>query len=391
MRGSIRKRGDTWSLIIELGYVLDPATGRKRRRQKWVTFCGTKKAAQTQLTELLRAANRNEFVEPSRLTVGEWLTTWFEIAKAGLRPSTIVRYTNVVEALQAASMGSMPIQKVIAADIEAHYASTKASASTLGLHHAVLSRAFKKAKRDNLIVSNPIPDVEERPRRHRNPDAARENCWSKDEARQFLVYVKTAGAQAAALYGLALDTGMRKGELCGLGWKHLDLDAALVTVERQLTKPGPKPTFGPPKNGRTRTVTITSETVELLRVHKRTQAELKMANRSAYHDHGLVFAKEYGDLRQRLEKLGHPLPANNLGERSLTKLCKAAKVRRITIHGLRHTSATLLLTAGEPVHVVSERLGHRDATVTLTVYAHVLKTHQQGAADRIGALLHGIG
>lgn len=54
-----------------------------------------------------------------------------------------------------------------------------------------------------------------------------------------------------------------------------------------------------------------------------------------------------------------------------------------------HTSATLLLTAGEPVHVVSERLGHRDATVT--VYAHVLKTHQQGAADRIGALLHGIG
>jgi integrase len=131
--------------------------------------------------------------------------------------------------------------------------------------------------------------------------------------------------------------------------------------------------------------------VELLRTHKRSQAELKMANRSAYHDHGLVFAKEYGDLRQRLDKLGHPLPANNLGERSLTKLCKAANVKRLTVHGLRHTSATLLLADGEPVHIVSERLGHADVSITLNVYAHVLKTHQQGAANRISALLHGLG
>src|SRR5262245_37088147 len=100
---------------------------------------------------------------------------------------------------------------------------------------------------------------------------------------------------------------MRKSELCGLGWKHVDLEAAQITVECQLTKPGPEPTFGLPKNGRSRTITITSETVELLRAHKRSQAELKMANRSAYHDHGLVFAKDYVDLCQRLDKLGHPL------------------------------------------------------------------------------------
>ena len=114
-----------------------------------------------------------------------------------------------------------------------------------------------------------------------------------------------------------------------------------------------------------------------------------MANRNSYHDHGLVFAKEYGDLCQRLDKLGHSLQANNLAERSLTKLCTAAKVKRVTVHGLRHTSATLLLADGEPVHIVSERLGHANVSVTLNVYAHVLKEHQQSAADRIGALLHG--
>jgi len=116
-----------------------------------------------------------------------------------------------------------------------------------------------------------------------------------------------------------------------------------------------------------------------------------MANRSYYHDHGLVFAKEYGDLRRCADQLGHPLQTNNLGERSFARLCKTSDVRRVTFHGLRHTCATLLLAAGEPVHVVSERLGHRDVSITLNTYPHVLEAHARGAADRIGALLHSVG
>src|SRR4051812_39070157 len=81
MRGSIKKRyRDSWSLILDLGYRTDAATGRRRRQQKWVTFRGTKKEAQTYLTELLRAANRSEFVETSKITVGQWLTEWLEKA-----------------------------------------------------------------------------------------------------------------------------------------------------------------------------------------------------------------------------------------------------------------------------------------------------------------------
>ena len=258
-----------------------------------------------------------------------------------------------------------------------------------GIDHTVLSRALRKAKRDNLINANPIPDVESRPRRKRDPEAARENCWSQEEARQFLATAKESGAQAAALYALALETGVRKGELCGLAWKHVDLDGGQVSVERQLSKGGEEPVYGPPKNGRPRTILITPSTVDLLKAHKRSQAELRMANRTTYHDHGLVFAKDYGDLRRCTDLLGQPLQANNLGERSFARLCASAKVKRITFHGLRHTSATLLLAAGEPVHIVSERLGHSDVSITLNVHAHVLKTHQKGAAERIGALLHG--
>lgn len=83
-----------------------------------------------------------------------------------------------------------------------------------------------------------------------------------------------------------------------------------------------------------------------------------MANRATYKDLGLVFAKERGDVRKREECLGQPLQLNNLGQREYAKLIKAAKVRAIKFHGLRHTCATLLLQAGQPIHVVSERLGH---------------------------------
>jgi integrase len=113
-----------------------------------------------------------------------------------------------------------------------------------------------------------------------------------------------------------------------------------------------------------------------------------MANRTTYHDLGLVFAKEYGHLTNRTDMIGLPIQANNLGERQFSRLIKAAKVKRITFHGMRHTCATLLLQAGEPVHVVSKRLGHARVEITLNTYAHVLPDMQQQAAATMGAILH---
>src|SRR5205823_3918579 len=149
---------------------------------------------------------------------------------------------------------------------------------------------------------------------------------------------KEAGEQTAAFAALALDSGARKGELCGIRWSDLDLEACTVTFVRQLVKPGRKPLFGPIKNDVPRTVDLGAETVELLKAHKRHQAELKMANRTAYHDLALVFAKEWGHLHGRDDSLGFPLQSNNIGQRELTRVIKVAKVRPITVHGLRHTS-----------------------------------------------------
>ena len=156
---------------------------------------------------------------------------------------------------------------------------------------------------------------------------------------------------------------------------------------RQLTQTGTRPVFGPVKNGQARTIDLAPETVQLLLAHKRAQAELKMRNRQCCQDYGLLFAKEWGDLHGRQDSLGLPLQSNNLGQREFARILKAAGVRPITIHGLRHTSATL--KAGVAPHVVQQRLGHKKITTTLDIYAHALPSMQQDAAQPLGALLYG--
>jgi integrase len=177
--------------------------------------------------------------------------------------------------------------------------------------------------------------------------------------------------------------------LCGLKWANLDLDAGKLRIVEQLLKPGPDPVFGPTKTGLPRTVSLGAETVVLLRAHRQQQRELLMRNRTTYRDFDLVFAKEYPDLQRHGEMLGYPLQINNLGQREYAKLIKAAGVRRIKFHGLRHTCATLLLQARTPVHVVSERLGHSKVSMTMEIYAHVLPDMQTEAASILGAILHG--
>jgi integrase len=103
-----------------------------------------------------------------------------------------------------------------------------------------------------------------------------------------------------------------------------------------------------------------------------------MQRRPTHNDFGLVFTRDDGE----------PLLMNNLGQREYAALIKAAHVKAIKFHGLRHTCATLLLQAGQPIHVVSERLGHAKVSMTLEVYAHVLPDMQADAADALGALLH---
>ena len=170
--------------------------------------------------------------------------------------------------------------------------------------------------------------------------------------------------------------------------KWSDLEGDKVRIARQLQKGGRGvPTFIPPKRGGIRTIDLSDETVALLQAHKRDQAELKMANRTVYHDHGLMFAQSWDLIGSNKSHLGAPVHPNTMLRR-LAEFCKKANVRTLTPHGLRHTCATLLLSQGVQPHVVQRRLGHKKIEMTLNIYSHVLPTMGSDAAKRLASLIH---
>src|SRR4029453_4122090 len=196
MRGSLVHRGkNRWACVLDRGYVTDPATGRRRRKQQWVAFRGTKAEADKKLNELGGAAARGEFVEPTRVTVGEWLSEWLtKIAPAKRRPRTLTTYRSVIHGTLVRAFGAIKLQALPALDLQNLYESKKATraAKTLRLYHSVMSAALKSAVKQGLVVRNVASLVEGLSQVERTSDEIESNCWGRDEARAFLATAKTA-------------------------------------------------------------------------------------------------------------------------------------------------------------------------------------------------------
>lgn len=176
---------------------------------------------------------------------------------------------------------------------------------------------------------------------------------------------------------------MRPEEYLGLQWKDVDLSKGIATVQRALVRnrSGGGWTFTQPKTARSRrNIPLPASVVSALVAHKRQQSEERLKAGAAYQNHDLIFAS--------LE--GTPLMMRNLLRRHFKPILKRAKISQdMRLYDLRHSCATLLLTANEPPKVVGERLGHASITLTLDTYSHVLPSMQQAASDKLESLLFG--
>lgn len=381
MRGHLVKRyKGSWSIVLDLGRRRDPETGLLKRVQKWFSCIGTKKAAEKRLSELLHRYHQGSVIEPSKMLLGDWLERWIDTAVKPVKTlRTYETYRSIIDKHLKPCLGHHAIGALRPDHLEAYYHESTLNPKTLENHHNVLSGALGVAVRHKLIRDNVASLVMNKPRAKDDHEKIRGQCWDVDEARAFLETAKAAGPQQAAFYRLALESGVRKGELCAFKWADLDFDAGKIRVMRQMIKRWPVPLFGPPKNKQPRTIDLSQEVLGLLRKQKASQAEIKLLAGNTYQDHGLIFAYDQ-------PPFGMPLSANNIGQREFFNLVKASNVRQITFHGLRHTAATLMLKEGIPIKVVSERLGHKKVTITLEIYAHALPSMQREAAAKLGAL-----
>ena len=194
--------------------------------------------------------------------------------------------------------------------------------------------------------------------------------WSTEEASRFLA--ASADHRLHALFAVGVALGLRKGELLALRWDNVDLEGGVLHVRQNVQRlPEMGLVFGPPKlNKSRRTIPLPAASAKLLRSHRANQAAETLALGPAWVDSGLVFPSTVGTVIE-------PRNLNRFFDELITK----AGVRRIRIHDLRHTGASLLLAQNVPARVVMEILGHSQLAITTDLYSRVMSTALRAAAD----------
>jgi integrase len=372
MTGNITRRGaHSWRLKFESG-ARDLVTGNRKTR--YVTVRGTKKEAQRELTRVLAEIENGTAVDPSRVTVAEYLRDWLG-AGEGLSPKTLERYRQLAERQIIPHLGAALLQKLRPAlvhDWHHDLLKTGLAARTVGHAHRVLHRGLARAVSLEIIsrnVAHALPP----------PKAEAAEVAILSAAEIGAVLTKLDGHPLHPIAALALGTGMRRGEICALAWGALDLDAATVRVERSLEETAAGLRIKPPKtrHGR-RTISLPAGVIETMRIHRRRQGEQRLLfgfGRPGGEDY--VFTLPDGSL---------PYPPDKLS-RDWGNVVRDRKLPRVMFHALRHSHASALIAAGLEVVTVSKRLGHGSPAITLTIYAHKFASKDTAAADAINAAM----
>lgn len=375
----VRKRGKSWLVTVELGR--DPVTGRRRRAHVTVA---TRREGEREEAKLRHEVAEGLDLEPTRITVAEYLSRWLGTVRPNLAPATYRRYEDLLRLHVMPYVGAVVLSKLRPLHVQQMYTRLQDGISADGrslaprtrLHvHRALSTALAQAVRWQIISRNVCEAVDP-------PQAPRAEIEAlrPEKARRLLEVAEAENSIWGDAVVLALQTGLRQGELLGLRWQDVDAERSRLTVYQTLQYlPGEGMAFRQPKTNRSgRTIPLGTTAVEALSRVRRRQLKKRLALGAAYKDLGLVFTTA----------LGTPIGANNL-RRAFRRIVARAEVGPLRFHDLRHAHATLLLARGVHPKVVSERLGHASIAITLDTYSHVLPSLQEEATRDLDAWLAG--
>ena len=372
MAGQIYKRGErTWQVRIFTGR---DASGKQIFHRK--TIRGTKKDAERYLIATRREMDLGVFVEPTAMSVSEYLDRWMrDAARPRVSRRTADGYDGLLKRYIRQPLGHKRLDKLQPLDIQTVYGEMQAhglSARVVRHAHSALHNALKQAVKWGLLSRNPsdlveLPKVPHKERRVLSPDEAQE-------------FLKAASVMLHGLiFEFALLTGMRPEEYLALQWSDIDFERCTVQVRRALVRHKKSWSFEEPKTARSRrTVSLPAPLLHKLAIHKRKQAEGRLRAGALWQTFNLIFCGVQGT--------PHSIP--NLTYRYFRPILEKAELPRIRLYDLRHTCATLLLISEENPKVVSERLGHSTIVLTLDTYSHVLPTMQQKASAKLEEMLY---
>lgn len=379
MRGHIRKRGDKYQVAVYLG---QDQEGNKK--YKYQTF-DNKKAAEKALTEILHQINNNTYVDPGKITFGEYLDKWLkDYCLPKLAPKTYKRYEEIVKLHIKPDLGPIPLVKLQPLNLQNHYSKSLTqgrvglkhkdnkglSPTTVLFHHRIIHKALEQAVKWQLVGRN-VADAVEPPRKAETEF----ETISPTTLEQLLEHIKENYPVAYVPIVLLGSTGMRRSEVCGLRWKDVNLKAKTISVRKQLQRIKGQLVIRDTKNDSRRSIPIPDYVAQILKQHKAEQNSHRLLCGQAYQNNDLVCCWEEG----------RPIDPDYLTKVFINKTCKNKKfnINNVRLHDLRHSFATFLLSKKVHPKVVQELLGHSSIGITLDTYSHVLPSMKEEVADLI--------
>lgn len=367
-----RCRQHRWEFLVEL-----PADEMGKRRQIKRGGFRTQREAAEARAEVLAQHRAGTLPDATKrkITTGQWLTEWLEgkLSARRLRPTTAKSYRQHIDDYLIPHLGRLRLVELRPEHIEAMFRAVRderaarkmrpLSAASEQRILATLRNAVRAAQRRGLIHTDPTMPVEVR-----KDDGRKIDPWRPDEFDAFTRWL--AGQDATSTFGrlapivhLVSRTGLRLGEVCGLRWQDVDLDAGVLTVRQQAQVVGRRLVYGAPKSERStdRRVPLVPDAVAALKAHRRAQAAERLTWGEAWTEDGqeLVFRQPGG---------AGVIPSYL--SRQFTDAVAAAGLRRVRFHDLRHMAGTFMIANGVPLALVSAVLGHSSTAVTDRFYNH---------------------
>lgn len=368
--GNIRKKTVTrngkqytyWEARITTGR--DPGTGKQVQR----SFTGkTQKEVREKLQAAAVAVTTGTYIEPSKLTVGQWLDIWSAEYLGNVKPNTVRIYKNNIKKHIKPYIGAIRLT-----DLHPHTVQTvingldELSAASIRLVYKVLHMALEKAVELEYLPRNPA-------RRCVLPKLEQEEIHPLTDEQATALLKAARGGPMEYLLAVALFAGLRLSEILGLTWDVVENKT--ITINKQLSRPDMRQAgiFITPKNGKSRTIAPAPSVLSILKAQKRRQIEMRLKAGPLWNNsENLVFTLEDGS----------PLDQWRV-EKAFKNVLETAGLEGIRFHDLRHTYAVNAIRAGDDIKTIQGNLGHASAAFTLDRYGHFTERMKQDSAARM--------
>lgn len=357
----------------------DAATGKRKRIYKTVN--GTKKEAEKIMRQMLDDLDNQCFVKENNLTVSQWILDWFDLYLRDLSPTTLRGYKYQIDNyIVKSSIGNIRLQNLTANDVQkwinglsdcSPLSNKPVSAKTIKNIYHNLSASIDKAVNLDLVKKNVCKSVS-------LPKVKKYSATVYDEEDVEKLLSVAKGTDMELMLIIDISLGLRRGELLGLKWKHIDFDKKLVSIEDNVVEVGKEYdsnrtiTKAPKSLSGQRVIPISDYLISILKTARTDYLNRKLQMGKDFYDSDCVICQANGK----------PYKPSTISGK-FNDFLRDNNLKHIRLHDIRHTNATLMLKEGISPKVAQMRLGHSDYSTTMNIYSHVLKSVETDAAETI--------